>query len=168
MRTVLPLLIALFSAMPVSAQSPAPRPVEVEFVAPEGYTDARLDLSRRRQGADEVVIDGLRKHLERQGPRFLQAGQQLRIRVLDIDLAGDREPTANFDLHDVRIVRDVYPPRIRLQFDFTDSDGIGRGGEVKLVDPGFNMGSPNPSSDRLRYEKRMLTQWLRREFPPAS
>lgn len=37
-------------------------------------------------------------------------------------------------------------------------------GERKLVDHGFLMGANLNNTDNLRYEKRLIDDWLRREF----
>ena len=69
-------------------------------------------------------------------------------------------------LDDVRIMRNIYPPRINLQFTVTDAQGrVIDQGERKLVDNAYLYGPTRLSdTDPLRYEKRLLDDWLRREL----
>ena len=45
----------------------------------------------------------------------LPAGQTLTVTFTDIDLAGDFEPWRGGQAMDIRIVKDVYPPRMDLE-----------------------------------------------------
>ena len=52
-----------------------------------------------------------------------------------------------------------------LNFTLKGADGqVVAEGERKLVDHGFLMGSQVNSNDNLRYEKRLIDDWLRKEF----
>ncbi|MEO6945626.1 MAG: DUF3016 domain-containing protein, partial [Nitrobacter sp.] len=80
--------------------------VKVRFVNPERYSDAgSFDA-----GGRDATLSALRAHIEKLGARRLAPGQNLTIDVLNIDLAGENEPRGR-TLSDVRIVRDVTPPR---------------------------------------------------------
>ena len=60
--------------------------------------------------------------------------QRLVVTISDIDMAGAFEPGRRH-LWQVRIIRDVYPPRIDLAFTLTDADGaVVKSGERKLRD----------------------------------
>ena len=64
-------------------------------------------------------------------------------------------------------MREIYPPRIELTFKRMDAQGnVIAQGERRLRDTGFMMGSASSvlNSDPLRFEKRMLDDWLRREL----
>jgi hypothetical protein len=69
----------------------------------------------------------------------------------------------------VRIVRDLYPPRIDLSFTLTDADGtMIKTGERKLRDLAFMTPMRvTYCNDPLRYEKKLLAEWLDREFPAS-
>lgn len=70
--------------------------------------------------------------------------------------------------NDIRIVQDMYPPRMSLHFRLTGEDGtVVSEGERKLRDPAFLSQAGANNSDALRYEKRMIDDWLRQEFGPA-
>ena len=89
----------------------------------------------------------------------------LRVTVTDVDMAGDFEPWRGPRFDDVRIVKDIYPPRIELRFRLLDANGsVLREGERTLRDSAFLMRDGAHETDSLRFEKRLLDQWLRKEF----
>ena len=64
------------------------------------------------------------------------------------------------------MIREIYPPRMTVKYRETDANGaVVAEGERKLTDLAFmvNSGMIN-DSDPLRYEKRMIDSWLRRDF----
>jgi len=64
------------------------------------------------------------------------------------------------------VMRDIYPPRVSLTYTLKDAQGqvIGQG-ERKLQDTGYlhNIGRQS-DTDPLRYEKRLLDDWIRRDL----
>ena len=107
----------------------------------------------------------MRKHTEKRAARYVQDGQTLLIEFTDIDLAGDHLPNIDPSLYDVRTVTGLYPPRIKLNYSLRNAAGtVLKSGQADLRDLGFDASSPGRSSDALRYEKRMLDKWLRKEF----
>ncbi|MGC4071324.1 MAG: DUF3016 domain-containing protein [Nibricoccus sp.] len=92
------------------------------------------------------------------------------ISISDIDLAGDFEPWRGPQFTDVRVVKDLYPPRVNLSFKLTDASGtVVKEGERQLRNLSFQMtATPAFSSDSLRYEKALLDNWLRDEFPKSK
>jgi hypothetical protein len=138
--------------------------VTVGFIAPEKFTDAGNDSFG---GYSASTLAALRHYIERTAPRYLQPGQQLSIHITDIDLAGSFEPWHGPN-RDVRIVRDVYPPRINLQFEWRDADGhiLGQG-EKNLRNLAFQMTTVARGSDALRYEKALIDEWLATALSPS-
>ncbi len=132
--------------------------VSVRFVNPDRYTDAG-SLGARSRGATEAEV---RTHLQRLGDRLLAPGQSLVIEVLNIDLAGQYEPwRRNFS--DVRIMRDVTPPRITLRYVLTERGKRTRSGEEVLTDINYQMNSSARFfGDPYVYEKALLDDWFRR------
>ena len=130
---------------------------------------ARFDASRSgpREGekARRAWVDALGHHLaERAAPR-LPAGQKLEVHLTDVQRAGSFEPWRGPQAADVRIVRDIYPPRIDLRFKLLDAGGkLLREGSRQLRDPSFMMRPDLYPNDPLRYEKTLLDDWLREEL----
>ena len=135
---------------------------EVEFVKPEKFTDAGTP----RQYVDrDTNLGNLKNHLVKQAAALLPADQKLFIQVTDVDLAGAFEPWQLYS-REVRIVKEIYPPKIDLKFRLVRADGsVVKEGERSLRDNGFMSGpSMGYGGDNLRYEKVMLDDWLEKEF----
>ncbi|MDQ8730214.1 DUF3016 domain-containing protein [Bradyrhizobium sp. LHD-71] len=143
----------LFAPMPSLAS------VKVRFVNPERYTDAGTFDA----GSREATLAELRAYLERLGERFLAPGEALMIDVLNVDLAGHREPWRR-SFSDVRIMRDVTPPRIKLRYVLSEKGKRRRSGEQDLTDINYQMNSARASGDRYGYEKALLADWFRQNF----
>jgi hypothetical protein len=137
--------------------------VQVDYLQPEMFAD----VGNRRFSDDKVraaYLGELRKHLAERASKLLATGQLLRVSITEVDMAGEFEswrPPAG----DVRIVNDIYPPRIDLTFRLAGGDGkLIREGARKLRDPAFLLGSNAYPDDPLRYEKRLIDRWLDEEL----
>ncbi len=153
--------------LPPPGALPGDGPVSVRWENPADFTEVR----RRPIGTprdDFSWLPTIAKHLRASAAGRIGDGQRLDVTLTDIDLAGDYEPWRNLS-QDVRIVRDIYPPRMRLRFTLRDAQGkVLREGERRISDLGFLQGSGLLDTDPLRYEKRMIDDWTRREFQPAA
>ena len=166
MRTCQWLLLVATSSVvaPAFAVDTDPAAVTVEFVNAEKFTDAN---DRRMKTAPEKNshLQSLRRHVVARASRYLAQGQTLEIRFTDIDLAGDFRPNIEPALSDVRLVTQLYPPRLKLSYEIRDTSGSTiRSGDADLRDLAFMTSSAGNISDVLRYEKRMLDRWMRNEF----
>lgn len=138
--------------------------INVQFVEPENFTDIRDSWTDTSDSQREWVLAEFRKFLQSRGEQMLREDLHLTVWVKDIDLAGDFEPWHFRTYQDIRVVKDIYPVRIRLEFQLTDSTGtVLAQGERRLNDMG-RVGIFIPDSDLLRYEKEVLRDWLAREF----
>lgn len=160
--------MAAFSAAQLSAapapKSPAASRVEVTFVEPEKFTDA-ADASRGSDWGRDSNLEVLKEHLERRASRMLLEGQRLVVKITDVDLAGEVEPWRGPRLQDVRIVKEIYPPRIDLTFQLFDASGaVIKEGSRHLSDMSFLMNSTPIRTDSRVYEKNLLDDWVRSEF----
>ncbi len=155
---------ALFAAD--KAAAPDAR-VTVVFDHPEKYRDVKdSDLDPDNERGRERYLPMLQEHIEKEAGRLLAPGQKLTITFSDIDLAGDFEPWRGVRLQDVRILKEIYPPRMNFTFRLTDaSGGVLSEGERQLVDLAYQMRITSGfRDDPLRYEKDMFTDWLRGEL----
>ncbi len=140
--------------------------IEVTWTDPAQFAEVRQSpgtpLSSR---APEQWLGELAAYLRRRADRELPAGERLSVTFTDVKRAGSFEPWRGPSWNDVRIVKDIYPPRIALRFALTDASGATlKAGERTLHDSGFLYRSIAEDTDPLRYEKRMLDDWLRHEF----
>ena len=135
----------------------------------EASTADRRGLLGFQAGSESWLID-LAEYLRKRAATQLPNGERLELTIVDVDRAGDFEPWLGMRHQDTRIVRDIYPPRMTLQVKHFDASGtLVSEGERKLSDPAFLLGTnPINSSDPLRFEKRMIDSWLRRELNTAS
>lgn len=142
-------------------------PVRITWVNPDGF-DRERNAPPESERARLAWLGDLGEFLaERATPR-LPTGQQLAVRVTAVQRAGGFEPWRG-PQDQVRIVRDIYPPRITLSFTRLDADGRTlQTGERELRDNAFQARAAfaNVSrDDPLRFEKALVDDWLRREWP---
>ncbi|MFG0638031.1 DUF3016 domain-containing protein [Delftia tsuruhatensis] len=139
--------------------------VSVTFDDPSRF-DAGRNGTQESEKARRAWVDALAQFLaERAAPRLSQ-GQRLEVHLTDVQRAGSFEPWRGPQAADVRIVRDIYPPRIDLRFKLLDADGkLLREGSRQLRDATFMMRPDLYPNDPLRYEKTLLDDWLRAELP---
>ncbi|WP_024870157.1 DUF3016 domain-containing protein [Pseudoxanthomonas suwonensis] len=176
-RTILLLpLLAAFAVAPVDARNvvtdpsapralPADGPVSVEWTDPAQFSDIRF--SRNRFEAEQGSwVQQLAEYLQERAAKRLPEGQRMDVTITDIQRAGSYEPQLGLNYQHVRVMRDIYPPRMTLQVRITDADGnVVSEGERKLSDMNYLHNGTQLRNDPLRHEKRMIDDWLRREIP---
>lgn len=144
--------------------------VQIDWTKPDNFSEEKTyaGTGLGRQDPDEWLGD-LAKHLRYRAERVLPQDEQLHVTFTNVQLAGTYEPWRGPRWDDVRIVKNQYPPRIDLRFTLTDAHGaVVKDGERKLRDPAFMQRGILNETDPLRFEKRMLDDWLRTEFPDAG
>jgi hypothetical protein len=131
--------------------------VTVTFVKPESY----VDMPFMQYDKDRVMKE-LDAHFNKLGAR-LPAGQDLKIDVLDIDLAGRMEPQYR-GTQDVRILRGTADwPTIELRYRVESKGAVIKSGQARVNDMNYLRHRPRyDSSDLIRYEKQMLDDWFAR------
>lgn len=168
-RFVLGLFFGLLAGCAAVPRNAADSRVQVDWTDPQAFADVRENpgASVGRQRPEEW-LPLLARHLRNRADALLPQGEHLAVTFTDIKRAGSYEPWRGPQWNDVRVVKDIYPPRIDLRFKLTDASGKVLGeGERKLTDPGYLTRGTIDNDDPLRYEKRMLDEWLRREFPAS-
>jgi hypothetical protein len=137
---------------------------EVIFFEREKFTDVKDGFSETPAGRDAILAQ-IRDYLVSQAKWYVPEGQKLTVTITDVDLAGDFEPGRNPRMDDVRIIRDIYPPKISLAFKLVDADGQEiKHGTRDLTDLMFMSKLAMNPNDPLRYEKNLLDDWLRADF----
>src|SRR5690606_28219143 len=113
--------------------------VEVTFSDPEKFTDA-ADGARGTAHGREANLEELKDYIVERASKALPEGQRLAVQITDVDLAGEVEPWRSGSAQDIRIVKDIYAPRIALDYKLTDASGaVVKEGEARLSDLSFNM-----------------------------
>jgi hypothetical protein len=166
------LAVGSVAAAPRTVTAPdAPRalqadgPVSVKWDDPAKFTELRQS-SNRFEAERGDWVQQLARYVQTSAAKPLQAGQTLDVTLVDIKRAGDYEPWHGPRGSDIRIMRDIYPPRITLQYTLKDASGrIIDEGDARLSDSGYlhNIGLKS-DTDPLRYEKRLIDDWVKRQL----
>lgn len=154
----LALLIASALTSPVYAGE-----VSITWQTPEKYTDIRPS-SETREAFQERVAKEL-------GEVFVDLAKKLpndvkwAITVTDVDLAGDVHPMMRGTANDIRIIKEIYWPRMSLSYRMTDGKGATIAeGQEDIKDMNFMMGMHIPSGHTsFEYEEKMLQDWFRKQ-----
>lgn len=155
-------LLPLLTVLALPALAAEAGPVTVEFPGAERYTDVR-DRWARTAPERNLNLKALRRHLEKAAARRLPPGETLTLRFTDIDLAGDYNTPLTGPGQDIRVVTELYPPRLSFDWERRGADGavLARGSE-SLRDLGFlSLGVRHPN-ERLAFERRLLDGWLQK------
>ena len=159
---ILPVLIA--SAFVLAGMAPAahaaPAAVKVTFIHPERFTDEdfryRFTPSERAAAVSELT-----GYIVRTAQSLLKPGASLRIEILDLHRAGYYNPMLG-NAANVRILKDITPPRITLRYQLTGG-GKPQAARETLTDMNYLMNpSARFSGDRFVYEKALLSDWMRK------
>jgi hypothetical protein len=171
MKTTRKILVTLLGLLPLLTVSAAPSQTqtvaraEVNFFEPQKFTDVRDSYMGDYERT--TYLESLRNHVLEQAKYYVPDGHTLSVTFTDIDMAGDFEPWRGPRFDDIRIVKDIYPPRISLAFRLTDANGnVVKEGRRDLRDLSFMMKITMAfRDDPVRHEKALLDDWLRDEFP---
>ena len=139
----LPLALALAAAGCASAgqdmlAADAPRalpesgPVSVRWNDPATFAELRYSRNRWEAERGNWLTD-IAEYLRKRAAAQLPAGERLELTITDLDRAGDYEPWHGIQHQDMRIVRDIYPPRMSLRVRHFDATGaLGSEGEAPV------------------------------------
>jgi hypothetical protein len=142
--------------------------VQVTLENPENFTDVRDAFVSSDKGKT-ANIDQIREYVQKEAAKYVPAGYKLAVTITNIDLAGDFEPWGQAGSEDVRIVKDIYPPRIDLSYKLTDSAGsVVKEGTRELRDLSFMMKLSIRRSDPFKYEKELINDWIRKDLKPVK
>jgi hypothetical protein len=159
----LALWLGSIAPLAAAAATPAESSVSVTYVNPEQFTENRMYGRQDRFNRIDYLAQ-LKAYLIKQGQAVLKPGQSLHVDITDIQLAGAYEPWHGSQWSYVRVMRDVYPPRIDLDFKLTDQDGnVLREGKRVLRDLDYlhsNLSLAAAEGAPLYYDKALLHRWL--------
>jgi hypothetical protein len=164
--TISALILALaswLSSMPAFAE------VTVQFDKPENFTDLSLASGAPERNVEFLTKD-IAKFLDLLGNQYLPKGDKVDIIFRDIDMAGGFERWRIPNGMWTRIISDVYPPKFKLQYVWTDAAGHLKARKNELItDLNYRamVGAKEfNTQDSLRYEKALLRRWFRASFSP--
>jgi hypothetical protein len=151
----------------VAAGQAAAPALTVEFVQPGQYVDAGDRIAGQ---ADPEVLALIQRQLEKSAAQCLPPGQTLRIRVLDVDLAGDVDMSRRRFGESIRVLRDRDWPRIELAYTLTRGGIPGAEVREQVSDSSYLMrlGIARYDDARLPHERAMLARWFVTRFCAAA
>jgi hypothetical protein len=135
--------------------------VSVSYVKPEEFVDVpRGELERER------VLKEFTSYFSTLDKK-LPAGQQLKIEVLDIDLAGRLWPRRSGG-DDIRVMNGGADwPHMKLRYTLEQNGTVLRSGDGELSNMMYQQRFTRYSdSDPLRYEKQMIDDWFDKTITP--
>jgi hypothetical protein len=150
-----------------SARDTAPLParVQVAWAPTETLSEVKDNPLQRGWLRPEDWMKSLGDYLRTRADLVLPAGQQLQVTIDDIKLAGDFALFSKPGAQDIRFLTDLHPPRIDLHYKLLGGDGTTiREGQGKLRDLSYLQRTVPTSTDPLRFDKRLIDDWLRKEF----
>jgi hypothetical protein len=134
--------------------------VTVQWVSPAQFRDSYY-TSMKTEKSRQIILDDLQKFIVAQASQSLKEGENLEIRVTDVDMAGEFEPWT--DHPDVRKVRAPYFAYIAFGYRLTGADGkvIKENDNVRLTNELLT--PPDlPDRDQMEpYLRQTLRDWLR-------
>lgn len=159
------LALLLFAPLALSA---AEATVKLDWTDPAAFADTRQSMCQSSIGPEEWLAD-LARHVDSRAKPLLAPGQHLSITITDVRRAGQCEPWRGPRGSDIRVIKEPYSPRIDLRYVLADQDGkVLREGTGALRDLAFLQRGSLNANDPLRFEKRMLDDWLRKTFPAPA
>ena len=152
----------LFVGIAMLAQAEAGE-VKVTWQDPEKYTDIRPSNEIKADFKDRVIkeLDLVFVDLAKKLPE----GYQWDITVTDVDLAGDVRPFFHHGMNDVRVIKELYWPRMSFSYELKDAAGKSvASGKEDVKDMNFLMRrSLSTGTGGFQYEEQMLRDWFRRQ-----
>jgi hypothetical protein len=166
MKTLIALqttVLALVLAVPATAMAGE---AKMSLQDPDKFTD--IDPGN---GTDKSFRKGLVRAFTEElskSAKALPAGQTLEVTFTDIDLAGEVDPVEVQGGYRLRLLKDVYFPRLEFDYRVLDASGavVSEQKGVELKDMGYLSGPRGSgTSASFFYETRMLRDWFKKTLP---
>jgi hypothetical protein len=154
-------LAGLFAGLSGFAAGSASAAVTVNYVEPDKFSDLPFVPWER-----EDTLKTFTEHFTRLG-NSLPPGQDLRIEVLDIDLAGRAIPSVRAG-RDMRVLRGQADwPRMQFRYVIEQNGQVLKSGEAQLSSMNYlDQHTRYFDSEPLRYEKQMIDDWFEKNIGP--
>lgn len=148
---------AALIAIAVAGSAHASAALTLNFADTKNMTDVP-----RYQADREIMEEQFRELFDTLSSR-LPAGQQLKVDIIDVDLAGEVFPRVA--IQNVRVMNGrTDPPRIELRYSIEQDGKVLGSGERKLVNYGYQHGFNSDSDEVFSHEKQLIKDWFHKEF----
>ncbi|MDB2386435.1 DUF3016 domain-containing protein [Shewanella sp.] len=139
--------------------------VKVEWQNPAHFRDIKASNGLQSRFEASTFKD-LTKNLNKEASKILKPGEKLELVVTDLDLAGDVQPAFGDMTNDIRVVKDLYPPRITFSYKLLKGDKVISSGQEKLTNLNFLNSMDMYNTKPHRYENALLKSWLKTTVAP--
>ena len=131
----------------------------VTYVEPDKFADMPFSSVER-----EHILHDLSEHFGKLG-KLLPAGQELKVEVTDLDLAGRIDYTRRSG-NEIRVMRGMADwPRMELRYSLVQDGQVLKSGDARLADMTYlDHARIDTSNESLRYEKKMVDEWFAKTF----
>ena len=160
-------VLALVLAVPAAAMAGE---AKMSLHNPDKFTDIKPG-----NGTDKSYRKGIERAFGQElskSAKALPAGQTLEVTFTDIDLAGEVDPVEMPGGYQLRLLKDVYFPRLEFDYRVLDASGavVSEQKGVELKDMSYlSMGSRTASSSgEFYYETKMLREWFNKTLQPKA
>lgn len=144
------------AVLSLAAAAGASAAATVTYVNPDKMTDVPRNKVDR-----ESMEAALLEHFNKLAAQ-LPAGQDLKVEILDIDLAGEVFPRVA--VQNVRVFKDRNDRmQIHLRYRIEQDGKVVSSGERHLVDASYLMDSKRYSNELYAHEKQLLDDWFKKE-----
>lgn len=147
---------AAVAALLLCTASAASAGATVTYAQPDKFTDVPFAEWER-----ERVLKELNSHFDKLAAR-LPAGQELKVEVLNLDLAGQIKHNYG-GTQDLRVLRGGADwPHMHLRYTILDNGQVLKQGDERLSNMSYlQRMNTYDRNDTLRYEKQMLDDWFK-------
>ncbi|KZN48754.1 DUF3016 domain-containing protein [Pseudoalteromonas luteoviolacea] len=157
MKYIKYVIAAMFLPMTASAGE-----VNVTWLDFKEYRDV-FPANETRGGYHKRIAKKFEQHLNKLAAD-LPAGYTMSVTFEDVDLAGD----VRFNMNDIRIIKPIYFPRLKMSYSVTDNTGkvVTEAKSKVLKDLGFMDKLKIGRDSEFYYDKRLLSDWYKDEIAP--
>jgi hypothetical protein len=134
---------------------------KVTWQDPEKYSDIKASQERQDRFQEKLFkhFDKVFADLAAQLPN----DSKLEITITDFDLAGEIIPRAGSSFNEIRIIKEIYSPKITFNYVYTHKDQV-ISSTVNLRDMNYMSGITRSShSAEFEYEEKMLKKWFAKQ-----
>ena len=142
-----------------------PSKTQVEFVESEDFTDIKNDKVGSSKG-EAYILEEIDRVFRESASRKVPDGYTLKIKVRDVDLAGDYEPQPP-NWGDIRVLREIYPPRIVFDYELIDAnEQVVASGNEALSDNAYRqrIRMAQHSDQAAPYVAELIRNWSSRSL----
>lgn len=139
--------------------------VSISFDEPQTFSDVEEDGMYSQAVFDRFSTEFENK-VKKLADELLPKNAMLKMTVLDVDLAGEYEPSYFSGTKNVRVIEGIYPPRLKFEYEITHggktvAQGVGQTSDVTFM---WNASRAVYEPMEFVYEKNLIEEWMRKNL----